>query len=81
MILPPEHTRRTVLRAFAAGLRDANRPWSIGIDVLVLAGFLALMCWEVGEFAFTGDCAHLVAAVVVLAGGAVYAFRAFTTTD
>lgn len=69
-----------LVKVLATNLDDAERPWSIGVDAFVLTGFLVLLCWETGEFAYTGLWVHLAAAVVVLVAGVVYAFRAFTTT-
>lgn len=86
-ILAARHAQRgrfralttALVKALAANVNDSDRPWSIGIDAFVLAGFLVLMCWETGEFAYTGLWEHLAAAAVVLVAATVYAFRAFTT--
>lgn len=77
-ILPAKHARPRRLRAFVDGLRHVDRPWSVGIDLLVLIGFTAALCWEVWEFAQDGEWEHTAIACVALVGGTVYAFRAFT---
>jgi hypothetical protein len=79
VILPAKQARPALSQRLAEGLRHADRPWSIGLDFTVLAGFLALLCWETGQFAVTGDGANLAAAVLVLTSGVIYAFRAFTS--
>jgi len=40
-ILPPKHARPSLRRVLADGLRYADRPWSIGIDIALLHGFRA----------------------------------------
>lgn len=88
-ILPARHAQPSVGRTIARNLRRAltaaahntDRPWSIAVDAMVLAVLTGLMCWEIGEFGFTGVWEHLAAAVAVLVAGTLYAFRAFTTPD
>lgn len=77
-ILPAKHARPSLYRALVDGLRNADRPWSIGIDLLALACFTAAMCWEVWEFAQDGEWEHMAIACAALIAGTVYAFRAFT---
>lgn len=78
-ILPSKHARPSLRRVIADRLRNTDRPWSIAVDLLVLAGFTVALCWEVWEFGLDGEWEHMAIACVFLAAGVVYAFRAFTT--
>lgn len=80
-IRPAKHAQPTWSGLFVAAARNVDRPWSIGVDALVLAAFFGLMCWEGWQFGLTGAWEHLAVATVVLVAGVMYAFRAFTAPD
>ncbi len=77
-ILPTGRPQPTIRGAIADGLRHADRPWSIGVDVLVLACLVGGLCWEVWEFGGDGEWPHLAFACACLVANVLYAFRAFT---
>lgn len=77
-ILPAKHARPNLRQALAAGLRHADRPWSIGVDLVLLLLIGGVMCWEGWEFARDGEWEHLLAACACLTAGVLHMFRAFT---
>lgn len=81
-ILPMKQGRPNLYRALAAGLRHADRPWSIGLDILLLGLLLGLMGWE-GFYEFPQDfeLPHLLAAIGALGAAALHGMRAFTSPD
>lgn len=74
-VRPAKRARPVAAHRLAAGLRHADRPWSIGVDILLLILIVAVMCWEVWEFALDTEVPHLLAACACLVGAVLHMFR------
>lgn len=81
-ILPLKQARPDLHRALVDGLRHADRPWSIGVDIVLLGLLLGLMGWEAFyEFPLDLELPHLLAAIGASVAAALHGMRAFTSPD